>query len=239
MEKKFLIKNPDEFLKFLDCNSKISDSSILEVTSDKISSLASSADNTLILHSEYTADTGFNDTLNIPDLKKLYRVIDTIQSEDITLQVNSNNIEYNGSGIKFKYHLFDEGFLSKPNLNLEKINSFKFDISFNINKDTIQQVFKGSTFASETNKLYFYTDNGNIMAELTDKARHNTDKFSISLGKADFNLKPIPVNFDNIRLLSIINDDITVNINTEYGVIIFDIEQTNIKLKYIISALTQ
>ena len=239
MEKKFLIKNPDEFLKFLDCNSKISDSSILEVTSDKISSLASSADNTLILHSEYTADTGFNDTLNIPDLKKLYRVIDTIQSEDITLQVNSNNIEYNGSGIKFKYHLFDEGFLSKPNLNLEKINSFKFDISFNISKDTIQQVFKGSTFASETNKLYFYTDNGNIMAELTDKARHNTDKFSISLGKADFNLKPIPVNFDNIRLLSIINDSMTVNINTEYGVIIFDIEQNNIKLKYIISALTQ
>ncbi len=239
MEKKLLIKNPDEFLKFLDCNSKISDSSILEVTSDKISSLASSADNTLILHSEYTADTGFNDTLNIPDLKKLYRVIDTVQSEDITLQVNSNNIEYNGSGIKFKYHLFDEGFLSKPNLNLEKINSFKFDIAFNINKDTIQQVFKGSTFASETNKLYFYTDNGNIMAELTDKARHNTDKFSISLGKADFNLKPIPVNFDNIRLLSIINNDITVNINTEYGVIIFDIEQNNIKLKYIISALTQ
>mgnify|MGYP003637349687 FL=1 len=239
MEKKLLIKNPDEFLKFLDCNSKISDSSILEVTSDKISSLASSADNTLILHSEYTADTGFNDTLNIPDLKKLYRVIDTIQSEDITLQVNSNNIEYNGSGIKFKYHLFDEGFLAKPNLNLEKINSFKFDISFNISKDTIQQVFKGSTFASETNKLYFYTDNGNIMAELTDKARHNTDKFSISLGKADFNLKPIPVNFDNIRLLSIINDSMTVNINTEYGVIIFDIEQNNIKLKYIISALTQ
>ena len=232
MEKKLLIKNPDEFLKFLDCNSKISDSSILEVASDKISSLASSADNTLILHSEYTADTGFDDTLNIPDLKKLYRVIDTIQSEDITLQVNTNNIEYNGSGIKFKYHLFDEGFLSKPNLNLEKINSFKFDVTFNINKDTIQQVFKGSTFASETNKLYFYTDNGNIMAELTDKARHNTDKFSISLGKADFNLKPIPVNFDNIRLLSIINNDINVSINTEYGVIIFDIEQNNIKLKY-------
>jgi len=239
MEKKLLIKNPDEFLKFLDCNSKISDSSILEVTSDKISSLASSADNTLILQSEYTADTGFNDTLNIPDLKKLYRVIDTIQSEDITLQVNSNNIEYNGSGIKFKYHLFDEGFLSKPSLNLDKINSFKFDITFTISKDIIQQVFKGSTFASETNKLYFYTDNGNIMAELTDRARHNTDKFSISLGKADFNLNPIPVNFDNIRLLSIINNDITVNINTEYGVIIFDIEQSNIKLKYIISALTQ
>ena len=120
-----------------------------------------------------------------------------------------------------------------------KINSFKFDITFTISKDIIQQVFKGSTFASETNKLYFYTDNGNIMAELTDRARHNTDKFSISLGKADFNLNPIPVNFDNIRLLSIINNDITVNINTEYGVIIFDIEQSNIKLKYIISALTQ
>jgi hypothetical protein len=39
-------------------------------------------------------------------------------------------------------------------------------------------MFKGSTFASETNKIYFYTENGQLMAELTDRSRHNTDNFT-------------------------------------------------------------
>jgi hypothetical protein len=49
----------------------------------------------------------------------------------------------------------------------------------------------------------------------------------------------VPVNLDNIRLLSIINEEFNVKVNTEYGVVVFDIEDKDIKLKYIISALTQ
>ena len=92
---------------------------------------------------------------------------------------------------------------------------------------------------SETNKVYFYTENGQLMAELTDRSRHNTDNFTISLGSVDFDLEPIPVNLDNIRLLSSIDDKFNVQINTEFGVVIFDIQNDDIKLKYIISALTQ
>ena len=77
------------------------------------------------------------------------------------------------------------------------------------------------------------------MAELTDRSRHNTDNFTISLGSVDFDLEPIPVNLDNIRLLSSIDDKFNVQINTEFGVVIFDIQNDDIKLKYIISALTQ
>ena len=36
-----------------------------------------------------------------------------------------------------------------------------------------------------------------------------------------------------------INDEFNVRVNTEYGVVVFDIENKYIKLKYIISALTQ
>ena len=77
------------------------------------------------------------------------------------------------------------------------------------------------------------------MAELTDRARHNTDNFTLSLGKVSFSLEPIAINLDNIRLLSLLNDNIRVKINTEYGVVVFDIEENDIKLRYIISALTQ
>ena len=180
-----------------------------------------------------------NTTLNIPDVKKLKHVLDTIEEETLEIDINSNNLEYSGNGVKFKYHLYEEGFITKPNINLDKINGFKFDVNFNLNKATIQRLFKGSTFASETNKIYFYTDGESLMAELTDRARHNTDNFTLSLGKASFKLEPIALNLYNLRLLSLLNDDIRVKINTEYGVIVFDIEENNIKLRYIISALTQ
>ena len=241
MEKRQLeVANKAEFLKLLDAISKINDSGvILDLQEDKITSLVSSIDSTLILCSEYKTDIGYSSTINIPDVKKLRNVLDTIEDTDIALDINSNNLEYKGDSVKFKYHLFEEGFITRPNINLEKINSFKFDVEFKLNKNTLQRLFKGSTFASETNKIYFYTEGDNLMAELTDRARHNTDNFTLSLGKTNIELKPIPVNLDNIRLLSIINEEFNVKVNTEYGVVVFDIEDKDIKLKYIISALTQ
>ena len=241
MEKRQLeVANKGEFLKLLDAISKINDSGvIIDLKKDKITSLVSSIDSTLILHSEYKTNLDFEDTLNVPDVKKLRSVLDTIEDESVGLEINSNNLQYNGNGVKFKYHLFEEGLITRPNINLDKINKFTYDVEFTLNKLTLQRLFKGSTFASETNKIYFYTENGSLMAELTDRARHNTDNFTLNLGEVSFDLKPVPVNLDNIRLLSIINNEFNVKINTEYGVVVFDIEDKDIKLKYIISALTQ
>tara|TARA_R110001583_G_scaffold39867_1_gene127703 strand:- start:1792 stop:2511 length:720 start_codon:yes stop_codon:yes gene_type:complete len=239
MEKELKLPKKGEFLTFLDTVSKISDSAIFNVKEDKLTSLVSSIDNTLILYCEYKMPSEFQDTLNIPDIKKFSRVIDTLEGDDISLTVNSNNIEYKGSDVKFKYHLFEEGFLTNPNLNLEKINKFEFDVEFDLDKPTLQQIFKGSNFTTETNKIYFYTEAEKLMAELTDRARHNTDNFSMCIGPSNFTLNPTPVNFDNIRLLSIIDNQFKVKINTEYGVVVFEIEESNIKLKYIISTLTQ
>tara|TARA_R110002012_G_scaffold114093_1_gene260667 strand:+ start:222 stop:944 length:723 start_codon:yes stop_codon:yes gene_type:complete len=240
MEKLLKVENKSEFLKFLDAISKINDSGvILDIKEDKITSLVSSIDSTLILHSELKADIGFTNTLNIPDVKKLRNVLDTIEQDVLDLTINTNNIQYSGKGVKFKYHLYEEGFITRPNINLDKISKFTFDVVFALDRATLQRLFKGSTFASETNKIYFYTEDGNLMAELTDRSRHNTDNFTISLGEVDFKLDPIPLNLDNIRLLTGINNEFEVKINTEYGVVVFDIEDKDIKLKYIISALTQ
>ena len=240
MAKTLKLRNKGEYLKFLDALSKINDAGvILDVKEDKLTSLVSSLDSTLILHGVYKSDFEFEDTLNIPDVKKLRYVLDTIEEESIHIDVNPNNLQYSGNGVKFKYHLYEEGFITKPNINLDKINKFEFNVNFNLNKATIQRLYKGSTFASETNKIYFYTENNLLMAELTDRARHNTDNFTLSLGKVDFSLDPISINLDNMRLISLLNDDIRVKINTEYGVVVFDIEDSDIKLRYIISALTQ
>ena len=240
MENLLKVTNKSELLKFLDAISKINDQGvILDIKDKKISALVSSLDSTLILHTELKGIDGTDSTLNIPDVKKLKLVLDTIEGESVDLVINQNNIQYKGTDIKFKYHLYEEGFITRPNINLDKINKFTYDVEFKLDKNTLQRIYKGCGFAHETNKIYFYTDGNKLMAELTDRARHNTDNFTLSVCDADFTLDPTPVNLDNIRLLSIINEEFTVRVNTEYGVVVFDINSNDIKLKYIISALTQ
>ena len=68
MEKELKVPKKGEFLTFLDTVSKISDSAIFNVKEDKLTSLVSSIDNTLILYSEYTIPSEFEDTLNVPDI---------------------------------------------------------------------------------------------------------------------------------------------------------------------------
>ena len=241
-QRELTLQNRIDCIKYLEAISKINESTILNANQDLglISSLVSSADNTLILYSELSnIEVNYNGSINIPDIKKLTRVVDSIDTKDVSLLINSNNIEYKGKSLKFKYHLYEDGFLTKPSINIDKIKSFNYNVKFTLKKDTINSIIKGSTFASETNKLYLYTEEGRLKGELTDRARHNTDVFAIDLGEVDFELSPLPLNFDNIKLLSFISDDINFGINTEYGVTVIDINNNDIKLKYILTSLTQ
>lgn len=229
-----------EFLKVLDAFSKISESIILEIKDNQLTAIAASEDNTLILHCESDiVVSGNNTTINIPDIKRLARVFESIDSTDLEMVVNSNNIEYKSNKLKFKYHLYEDGFLSKPAISIEKIKSFGFDVSFVMSKQVLQTIIKGSTFATDTNKVYLYTEDGNLKAELTDRARHNTDVYSLDLGTVDFELSPIPLNFDNVKLLNTIDDVIKVNINTKFSVVIFEIATQTTRLKYVATSLIQ
>lgn len=241
--RKLNILNRVDWIKFLESISRINESTILnlkEGSTGLVTSLVSSADNTLILYSELSGvSSNYNGTLNIPDIKKLIRVIDSIDTPDLFLTTNNNSIEYKGKSLKFKYHLYEDGFLNKPAINIDKIKSFNYDIRFTLRKELINSIIKGSAFATETNKLYLYTQDGSLKGELTDRARHNTDVFALDLGEVDFTLSPLPLNLDNIKLLSFIGEDINFGINTEYGVTMIDISNNNIKLNYILTSLTQ
>lgn len=238
-QEKLKILSKTNFNKFIDAFSHISESLIVNVDKDSISAITSSPDNTLILYGEYTCNNSITTRLNVPSSKKLKDVIDYIDEQSPTLTITKNSIEYNSRQQKFKYHLFEDGFLSLPPLSIAKIKSFSCDVTFPFSDALLKKIVKGCTFATNTDKLYFYTDDGVLYAELTDRVKHNTDSLSIAICEVDFKLEPIPINVNNFRQLYLLNTSFEIGINTKLGAFVIKTQNEDTNLIYFINSYVQ
>lgn len=243
MKKLIKLKSKVDFVTFLDSINSINTSAIFELQAGndvEISTIACNSDNTTIIYGRSViSESTHANTLNIPDIKKLTSAISNIDDRDIEFTVNTNSLEYVSKKLKFKYHLYEDGFMVKPKINLQKIHSFNFDVTFSLTNEQIKSIYKGNAFTRDTNKLYFYTEDDCLKVELTDRSKHNTNVFGLTLDDVDFKLQPIAINYDNFKLVELIGSKVDVSINSAYGIVIFDVVQGNTKLKYIINALIQ
>jgi hypothetical protein len=236
------IKNKKDFVSnFLGPVSNLNDVCILSIEGNSMSCTLASADATIVCKSTIEVDTDLDNVkLNLPDIKKMVRVLDIIPSTEIELQINENNISYNKNGYKFKYHLLDDGIIKQPNLNVEKIKKLDFNTKFIVKENELNTLFKGSSFATETSKVYIFEEDGKINGELGDRSRHNTDNFICQLSdEFEGNIeKPLPVNFDSFRLVSFSGSrEVNFSVNTDMGVITCNFKKGDAQLIYIISAL--
>lgn len=246
MSKILKIKNKTNFIKnFLSPISKIGDASILEIKNDKLTCLTCTSDNSIICYVEYPVYGEFdnNEVLNCPDIKKLIKAIDTIQSdEDISFAIEENNLSYKSDNLRFKYHLQEDGIIKKPKLNLQKLNDTEFNSSFTLKKELVRELIRGSVFSSDSNKIYFVGDKNGVYAELTDKTRNNID--TITLKACDVlngdNIESLPLNFEIFRIIDTSNvDEIKVQVNNKLGLVLFELQNNYNKMAYVMSSLTK
>tara|TARA_R110000796_G_scaffold252503_1_gene387227 strand:- start:250 stop:978 length:729 start_codon:yes stop_codon:yes gene_type:complete len=235
------IKNKKDFISnFLGPISNLNETCILEVKDNKLISILASADSTIVCKGEVEIECDIETKINIPDIKKFIRVLEIIPTADIELNISSNNISYNKDGYKFRYHLLDDGIIKQPSLNIDKVNKLTFDTSFEVKENNLSTIFKGSSFATETSKIYLYEEGEKIYGELGDRNRHNSDNFVCVLSE-EYNgslPKALPINFDSFRLISFSGSkNIKFNVNTEMGVITCTFDKGDTSLIYIISAL--
>ena len=238
------ISNKEKFLNnFLTPLSRVSDSAVIKIDNKKITSLISTSDNTVIVHAEHTeeANTSTN-TLNIPDLKKLCRVISCIEEESFDLDTSSNFIGYKSNSVRFKYHLYDDNIIASPKLNVEKLNQFEFDGKFTLLYPAVMNLIKGSSVSTETNKIYISVKDAVVYGELTDKMRPNIDAYGINISNnyqgTQFALA-IPLNFEIFRIISSMRfKEINAQIITKMGVVTLDLNLETSAFKFIVSALS-
>jgi len=237
------ISDRDSLLKsFLIPISKVTDSVVLQITAKQIVALISTTDNTIIVNATYKDENiNISQTLNVPDLKKLCRILECIDTNTFDLDISTNSISYSSNAVRFKYHLYDDNIISIPKINLAKLEKLEFDGTFNLTHASLISLIRGSSIATDTNKIYISVKGNELFGDLTDKSRANTDSYGLKISDdyagTSFNTH-IPLNFEIFRIISSIKfDNIKGKIVTSMGVITFNIATDKTQITFIISAL--
>ena len=162
--------------KFLAPISKVNNSCILKLSESGASTLLAAADNTVILYGQYTGDLGITEDsiINLPDLLRLMKIMQCVGDDELPLEVDSNCIRYTSSDVRFKYHLLDDGILSSPPVSVEKIKKTvnNYNTNFTLHYSSLINLIKNSAFSFDINKVYFFTKEDGVYAEIDDKQRH-------------------------------------------------------------------
>lgn len=231
--------NTEDFKNFLEGLSKVSDSAILNLENDRIYAISASEDRSMFLWSTLEWDSNIKQTLNLPSVKKLSKSLNLTTGSVVEFELNSNNLEYKGSKVKFKYHLYSDGILVAPKLTLTKIESLQYEYEFEVSKDFLSSLIKQSSVFKDTKKLYIFTEDNKLYWSLADKTQMNTDVLTVEGEDVDFEMDDFILNLDNIQLLSFGDaKSFTFKIN-KMGIGNITLKNGNVELNYILSSLTK
>jgi len=233
--------------KFLSPISKLTENVILNIEPDNINVVCNSPDGSVILYAKLDIIVDIENPLklNLLGIDKFVRMVSCIETtSDITLVIKDNNISYNNDkNFNFVYHLSDNGYIPKCSLNAAKINGLTFDTEFDLPIKKFNEIMKGASIVSDSNKLYLYTNDTGIYAELNDKETPNSNNITylISDTFSGANItRPVPLNLEHIRLISgLKTDKLKVNYNNNFNIILFEILEDDISVKFVISALVK
>jgi len=221
--------------------SKISDNVCLDFTPSKthIKTLVTSSDNSTMLLASIPCELEDPFKCIVPDCKTFLRLFSGIEEENITLVIDSNVVKYASSGLSFKYHLLDDSYYNtKKAISEEKLNGLTFDTTFELTKVKLTDILKFNSIVPDAEKLYFFTNKDKVIAKLGDEQKCNTNEINIDVSESFGGLtieESIPLNIQNILLLSFNSDIILVSINHKLKIFKFETPLT----KYIISGLVK
>ncbi len=231
---------------FLNIISKAVDVASIKATKDGLYVVCNKPDTSIILLGKYNhaLDIEQETTLNIGDIKKLLRVIECIEEDEVTFKINSNHLLYKSNTMQFKYHFLDDVIVPKVSLKKEKIESLELDTFFDIEYKKLQEILKASSFTTDTNKIYLYGQPDGIYCELGDKEKSNTDNITLKVvDKIEGQplTQSLPFNLDIFRVLSGVKfDKARVGINLKFKVMSFFVKPTDdTEFKFIISGLVK
>lgn len=239
-----VIQNKEQFVDvFLTAISKISDLAVVNISNNKISCLCATETH-LACYAELDIQitVANNIKLNLPDVKRLIKLLNVIDEPSIKLKLNNNNLEYSSSSTRFKYHLLDDSIINVPNININKINTFAYTCDFVLPYNSYANIHKSSALVNDCNKLYISAENSCVYGDVTDKTRTNIDNICNKIADS-FNgnsFSSVPISLDVFRFIHLPKQtDMTVKYNSIYGTFLFEVADNNFNAKYLTAAMVK
>jgi hypothetical protein len=230
---------------------RLAESCVLKAESNKLFTICTSIDNSVILYAKTDLPMHVDSVkLNMINIKKFMTGLDCLGDDgDFKLLYNQNNIicrsvnEATGENTHFKYHLVDDNIIKESTVNEESIAKLKHDTVFELSLGKIKQIMSAYSFSTDINKIYFYTKDDVVYADIDDKTLQNIDNVSLQVSN-EFQGEPIQnplsLKIEVFKNLATSKNPIKVKINNQFKVFIFQTqEDENTELKYIISALVK
>ncbi len=225
--------------RFLRPVSALTENAVLKVK-DKTLSCLTNNEIGIILYAEYKTDIDSDINFNVPDIKRLEKLLsyNSIPRE-LKLEFKSNCFSYKDKNIRFKYKFLDDNIIHEPKINLKNLEKFDFPIQFQTNN--IHELARGASFVSESEKLYINIGEDGVYGEITDKTNSSVDSYSALLSDKSYNTTmSFPIHYDIVRLIASstkATDNVFVEINTEQGFCVFKLDFDSAKLTYIVTGL--
>lgn len=239
----------ESFIKrFLVPASRIGNECVINAATDFVQTVLQDQDKGIFFYSKIASVTGIDANvtakLNIKDIRKLIRVLECIEDNEVELEIDDNfsMLKYKSPGMSFKMHLVTDSVIAKITTSLDKLNKITWNTEFTLTQSKLMELLKGSTFATESNKLYIYTKDKNIYGELNDKNTANIDSIVYSISDTytgDELTNPIPVDMEFFRIISTIKDDVKIKINSVIKVLLFETINNECTTKYFVQAFVK
>ena len=230
--------------------SRIVDDCIINISSDRLESIATVPSGGIIIYTKYNIVSNIesNCELNIKDISKLSSVLNCIKGQSIDMTIESNHIKYKSDDFKFKFHLTEDGVIPKPKLKRDKLENIKYQTSTPIKASVFYDILKASSFIkSDDVKLYFYTqdddDGRGVYCDITNKSIMNSDLITIKLSDSydgeDVH-KELICDIEYIRKMNIQKEsNIYLYFNNDSSFTIFDLIDEGGRIRYILPTLTK
>jgi hypothetical protein len=230
---------------------RLTESCVLKVNKNKLFTVCTSIDNSVILYAKTELPIELEPVkLNIINIKKFMTGLDCLGDDgEFKMIYNDNNIicksinAASNENTHFKYHLVDDNIIKESTVNPENIAKLNFDTVFELSLGKLKQILSAYSFSSDVNKIYFYTKDDGVNADIDDKTMQNIDNVSLQASTTYIGepiLTPISIKIEVFKNLATSKNPIKVKINNEFKVFIFETqEDENTELKYIISALVK
>jgi hypothetical protein len=236
----------EKFLsKFLLPISKLTDNVSILPADNILTAICNSQDSSVVLYVTYKTTENFSGIVrvNLPEIKKFVRLLECINTNTIEFELKGNCLSYQTPEFKFNYFLLDDSYIQKCPINPEKIKQLTFDTEFTLTNSNLNDLLKASSITTDSNKVYLFTRDEKVYAELNDLERQNINNVTciFSSNYTGKNISGnIPLNIENLRLLAGLKTEIiNVSINNELKIVLFEIKDNNTNIKFIISALVK